>query len=248
MCTFGQRVAPTKTVVLVGNSHALRLMPALDLYGREHGWKVILASKTDCMGLISTPVGRQTPNDPCLVWSGRAAEDAACHADLDGVIFASHAQAQDYLAGSHASAVDVATADRRVVAAWTALRRRGIPVMVTEDVPGMRPDAGPECVARTTVVYDPCAKDRSAVVRPNLLDTLARRHPELVTYLPLSQYFCDATKCHALIGGVVVYSDSHHLTGTYSRSMSESLGAEIASALPRLPAGRPRARGGRCPA
>jgi peptidoglycan/LPS O-acetylase OafA/YrhL len=231
LCTFGQQVAPAKTVVLVGNSHALRLMPALDLYGREHGWKIVLASKTDCLGLISTPVGSQTSGDSCLAWSGELQKTLLTMPDLDGVIFASHANAQAFLAGSDASPGDLATADQRIVAAWTALRGRGVPVLVTEDVPGMRPDAGPECVARTAAAYDPCAKDRSSVPAHNLLDTLAQRHPELAKYLPLNQYFCDATTCHALVGGVVVYSDAHHLTGTYSRSMSEPLGAEVAAAM-----------------
>jgi hypothetical protein len=72
---------------------------------------------------------------------------------------------------------------------------------------------------------------RSDVVRPTLPATLAQRHPGLATYLPLDQYFCDATMCHALIGGVVVYFDAHHMTTTFSRSLAPYLGPEVASAL-----------------
>jgi hypothetical protein len=64
---------------------------------------------------------------------------------------------------------------------------------------------------------------------------LAQRNPELASYLPLTQFFCDATKCHALIGGVVVYFDSHHLTTTFSRSLAGYLGADITGILRKQP-------------
>jgi hypothetical protein len=52
-----------------------------------------------------------------------------------------------------------------------------------------------------------------------------------VHYQPLSQFFCDAARCHAVIGGEVVYYDAHHLTTTYSRSLAPYLGAAVESAL-----------------
>lgn len=230
-CTFGQKVDPTRTVVVVGNSHAVRLIPALDLYGREHGWKIILAGKTGCLGLITTPVGGQAADDSCVLWSAQLQKALFAMPQVDAVVFSSYVLAQLYLVGPDATPADVATGRQRIVATWAAYRKHGIPVVVTEDVPGMRPDAGPECIAKTTVDYDPCALPRSSVVKPNLLSTLARANPELVTYVPMSQYFCDATTCHSLIGGVVVYSDSHHMTTTFSRSLAQYLGPAVTAVL-----------------
>jgi peptidoglycan/LPS O-acetylase OafA/YrhL len=231
LCAFGETAAPTRTIVLVGNSHAVRLLPAFDLYGRTHGWKVILAAKTDCMGLIATPVGSRSPTRSCRAWSAGLRQAVFALPDVAGVIFASHLQAQDYLAGPDASPATVRTATERMLATWRSFQQRGIPVIVTEDVPGMRPDSGPECIAKASVDYDPCAVSRSSVVRPNLMTRVAQEHPGLVTYLPLTQYFCDASRCHALIGGVVVYTDPHHLTMTYSRSLAQYLGPAVADVL-----------------
>jgi hypothetical protein len=231
-CDFGRTSSPRRTIVVVGNSHAKRLVPALDRYGRQHGWRIVLAAKIDCMGLATSPVGAQSPNDPCVVWSAALQRRLLSMTHLDAVVFASHLGAKTYLAGPNASDDDVHTAQARVLATWTALARRGVRVIVTEDVPGMRPDAAPECIARSGARYDPCAVDRSSVVRPNLMTDLARRHPQLARYVPLSQYFCDAATCHALIGGDVVYYDAHHLTTTYSLSLAPYLGAEIDAALP----------------
>jgi SGNH domain (fused to AT3 domains) len=108
-------------------------------------------------------------------------------------------------------------------------------------VPGMRPLADPDCLAQSKARYDPCARDRASVVRPSLLATVAQQHPDVATYVPLTQYFCDAAKCHAVIGGVVVYFDSHHMTRTYSRSLARYLGADVAAAMSApMPAGAAR--------
>lgn len=41
-----------------------------------------------------------------------------------------------------------------------------------------------------------------------------------VELLDLTDKFCVAGTCHALIGGVVVYFDSSHITSTYSRALA----------------------------
>ena len=229
LCTFGEPKNPTRTIAVVGNSHAAHLIPALELYGKKLGWKIILAAKTDCMGLITTPVGTQKASDTCLTWSAELHRSLLAMPKLDAVIFASHAASETYLAGLRATPRDLATAQDRVLATWTTFVTHGIPVIVIEDVPGMRPNADPECIAKTSVSYDPCAVDRPTVVVSNLMSTLAARNQKLVTYLPVSQYFCDAKTCHGIIGGVVVYSDSHHLTATYSRSLARYIGPEVAA-------------------
>jgi hypothetical protein len=230
LCSFGDTTDPVRTVVVVGNSHALRLVPALEQYGAARHWKIVLAAKTDCMGLSATPVGAQSPTDTCVVWSGKV-QRWILSTRPDAVVYASHVGAQVYLAGTTADAAAVDAARRNVVAAWTADVRAGIPVVVAGDVPAMRPQSDPECIARSTAAEDPCAMPRSAVVKPNLMTELADLHPDLVASVPLTSLFCDSSLCHGVIGGVVVYSDSHHLTDTYSRSIAEYFGSRVERAM-----------------
>ena len=100
LCSFGDTANPSSTIAVVGNSHALRLVPALDLYGKEHHWKIVLAAKTNCMGLISQAMGNQGPNASCLAWSLALAEKLLAMPGLNAVIFASHASSGTYLAGN----------------------------------------------------------------------------------------------------------------------------------------------------
>ncbi len=59
------------------------------------------------------------------------------------------------------------------------------------------------------------------------MSDLAQQNENLVNYVKMDQYFCDAQLCHALIGGLIIYSDSHHMTTTYSRSLAQYLGSDV---------------------
>jgi len=235
-CEFGETRYPRRTIVVVGNSHALRLVPPLEAYGKRRGWKILLAAKTDCMGLSSTPVGTQSPSNTCFAWSASVERWLLAHRP-SLVLFASHMNAQVFLAGEGADATAVKAARRDVIAAWSSYARAGIPIIATGDVPGTRPWAAPECIAQSRAEYDPCALPRNAVAKPNFVTELAETVPQLVTYVPLSELFCDARLCHSVIGGVVVYSDRHHVTGTYSRTMASYLGAAVEETMERSRAG-----------
>jgi hypothetical protein len=232
-CTFGQVQSPTRIVAVVGNSHARRLIPALDAYGKRHGWEIILAARIDCMGLIDVAISATAPDRACQAWSAAVQRRLLATRGLDAVIFASHRDAALYLEGSSPTPQQRAAADRRIVAAWAAYAAHRIRVIVTGDVPGMRPQSDPECIAMSSAVNDPCAVPRSSVVRGNMMTDLAQQHPQLARFVSLTHYFCDAKTCHGLIGGVVVYFDSHHMTATFSRSLAPYLGADLQAVLGR---------------
>jgi hypothetical protein len=151
---------------------------------------------------------------------------------LAAVIFASFTSAARFLTGQWSPSAGAERAARTaMLQTWSAFARHGVRVIVTEDVPGVRPHSDPECIAQSRATHDPCTVRRSRAVRPNIMDQLARAHPNIVTYLRLDQYFCDSSRCHGLIGGLVVYFDSNHLTATFSRSLAPYLGAQIAPLL-----------------
>ena len=66
--------------------------------------------------------------------------------------------------------------------------------------------------------------------RDNLVAQAARTVPG-VTSVSLLPYLCDATECHVMIGGVVVYIDEHHLSASFSRSLGPYLGPQLAALL-----------------
>jgi peptidoglycan/LPS O-acetylase OafA/YrhL len=234
LCVLGRKHHPTRTVALVGNSHAWRLVPALEPYAKRHGWKLVVASRINCLGLVTTPVGSGGASPNCLAWDAAVQRDfLAMH--LDAVVFASYRYSAEFTDGAGATPAQDAATAREVEAFWRALRARGTQPIVVQDVPGMRPRLDPQCIAQSRAHDDPCAVPAGEVVRPNLLTRLAHADPTLADYVPIDQYFCDARRCHALIGGVVVYFDDHHITTTFARSLGPYLGAAVARDLPPPP-------------
>jgi peptidoglycan/LPS O-acetylase OafA/YrhL len=242
-CVIGRRQAPTRTIAVVGNSHAWRLLTALGLYGRQNGWQVLGATRINCLGLITRATGPDGASPNCLRWSAAVQQRLLATPHLDAVVFPSYRFAADFLGGRDATPADIRRTREAVLRTWTAFARHGTRVIVTGDVPGMRPDADPECLAQSRESYDPCATPRTGEGAGNLPAALAEADPSRAAFLSLARYFCDAAKCHALIGGVVVYFDSHHLTTTYAQSLADDLGDRIAAVL-RSPASAGPAPGG----
>jgi peptidoglycan/LPS O-acetylase OafA/YrhL len=228
-CTLGRSSHPVRTVAVVGNSHAWRLLPALELYADRHGWRIIVAERINCLGLVTS--ADQGPSRNCLTWSAAVQRRLLALPHLDAVIFPGYSFSDEFTVGHDPTAADVRSRDDQVLRLWSAFASRGTQVIVTQDVPGMRPTNDPQCIARSRVAADPCAVDRASVLPRNPVADLARANPRLARYIPLEQYFCDARRCHGLIGGVVVYFDSHHLTTTYSRSLAVYLGDAVAADL-----------------
>jgi len=52
-----------------------------------------------------------------------------------------------------------------------------------------------------------------------------------VTAVDTTPYFFDRIFCHAVIGGVIVYFDNHHLTATYAVTLARIVGPELAGLL-----------------
>jgi SGNH domain (fused to AT3 domains) len=221
---------------LVGNSHAWRLLPGLVAYAQRHRWRVVTALRTNCLGLVTRGVARGDGlTSRCLQWSVRVQRRLLARHDLDVVVFAGYRYDRHFLIPRHATTKQLQAGRAAVLETWRSFQAAGIQVIVTEDVPGMRPRSDPTCIAQSHRITDPCAVRRSSVVRTPLSAALAQANPLLASYLPLDQYFCDAKLCHALIGGVVVYYDSHHMTTKYSKTLGPYLGSAIADVLSKQP-------------
>jgi len=98
--------------------------------------------------------------------------------------------------------------------------------VVVSDVPGTRPDNAPACIEEQLPASDPCSLLRPDFTVGNA-EFVAAENTDGVTTIDLDRYFCDDDRCHALIGGVVVYFDSHHLTATYAATLAPFVGAQL---------------------
>ena len=224
-CEFGTTASPIATIALIGNSHAGALVAGFEEYANEVGWKIVLMRKTGCVGL-STSAWTAEYSADCVAWS-QAVLDAVATDEFDAVVFATNNDASKYLGPKGAPHDELLANISANLAAIAALK----PVLAIGDVPAS-PVAVPACIDQHHLQYDPCATPRADGVEHDNLVAQAARGVAGVTSFSLLPYLCDASKCHVLIGGVVVYIDEHHLSASFSRSLGPYFGAELDALLP----------------
>lgn len=212
-------------VAVIGNSHALAFASGLDRYARENGWGLNTYVRLGCLGVASQQVGGY-PSAKCVTWTQQVIDRLVHDPHTDIVVFQSYAGVipRGY---THAQIEALKAA---MEATWRRLLDAGKRVAVISDPPGTRPDLAPDCVSSAIDQYDPC---RRPVGRSFLSNAMfdAARETSGVTAIDTTPYFCDRTYCHSVIGGIVVYFDSHHLTVTYAVTLARIVGKELAGLL-----------------
>jgi hypothetical protein len=229
-CVIGDVESPVLRIALIGDSHASTLMDPLDSYGQQHGWEITVYAKAWCAGTGGadiTPVEFPNPTlvSSCEAWGSAALSTIASDPTIDVVIFA------DYLRGyltptENGSGRTIEASDFE--RAWQILSDAGKTVVVVRDTPTAGLAA---CVATQMATYDPCPVTRDHGIGPD--DTVLTEAADTmnVPYIDLSDLFCDATTCHAVIGGLVVMYDTHHITASFAKTLAAPLGDRITAAL-----------------
>ena len=235
-CDIGDLETATTTLALIGDSHAGQYLEALDLYGRQHHLKFVTYLKTWCAGTSApgvTPAGSGDPgaNDSCASWGLAVLGAVAANPRFDGAVFSNFTVEYTITPAPGGQGRPVAAAD--FVAAWQTLLTAGKRVIVLRDTPNAGAMNVPQCIAANPGVVDPCTVPRAEALVPDADDpqVVAAKSLPAVDLIDLTSEFCDPTTCHTLIGGLVVYFDSHHMTATFSRTMAPIVGGAIVRVL-----------------
>ena len=224
-CEFGSVRPGARTVAVVGNSIAAELVPLLRQWAGGENLRILLAARTDCLGLVTSPIVGQATDDRCVAWSQQVQSRLLSLRRLSLVVFVTHERSAEFLTGQGMPGPEArATAQTRVLDSLRRLQDAGIATLVVEHAPGPYPSSVPECVALSSAAYDPCTQPREAMTRMDMLAATVSRHPQVTKFVSLDRYFCDEVVCHTVIGGVVVYFDNRHLTKTYARTLARHVG------------------------
>ncbi|MGD9956346.1 MAG: SGNH hydrolase domain-containing protein, partial [Candidatus Nanopelagicales bacterium] len=224
LCYYGDP-AGTKTLLLWGNSHAAAWSDAIDEVGKRLKMKVVVASRSGC------PASTQPP-PPNELRENTAEELAGCKQRNEWVLSTLVPQADVVvMADLRAGYADGSRPLDGFVEAIDRIRAAGKQVIWLSDVPltdGVvsRRD-GPECLQQFGQCTNPV--DR-ALLAQVVTTRVSERVPDLDT-IDVSSRFCDDTQCYSAVGGVSVYFDGLHLSGTYSRSIGPWLARQIGTCL-----------------
>jgi peptidoglycan/LPS O-acetylase OafA/YrhL len=224
-CTYGDQNA-TRTIALAGGSHAEHWITALDLLGRLHHFKVVTYLKMGCpLTTEERPLvmGDNRPYPKCREWNKRVMPKLI--ADHPDYVFTTSTRPWNIKDG------DVMPAG--YVGIWKALSQNRISILAMRDTPWLVRNGKPffptDCLADGGDAIS-CGVKRSKVLSDHnpTLDFVPQF--PLLKPLDMSDAVCRAEYCRAVEGNVLLYHDSHHLSTTYMRTVTNELGRQIAAA------------------
>ncbi|MEE3063070.1 MAG: acyltransferase family protein [Actinomycetota bacterium] len=225
-CVYGD-LAATRTIALAGGSHAEHWLPALDVLGHAHHFKVVTYLKMGCpLSTEQVPLimGNNAPYPQCREWVQATMDKLV--SDRPDYVFTTTTRPWNIKSG------DVMPAT--YIGIWQTLSDNNIPILGMRDTPWLVKNGQPfdpaDCLAKKGGNATSCAIKRSDVLsdRNQTLD-FVEQFP-LLKVLDMSDAICRADVCRPVEGNVLIYHGAHHLTPTYMRTLAHALGLQIAAA------------------
>jgi hypothetical protein len=211
-CDYGDPKRGTK-IVMVGNSHATHWFPAFEEIARTEPIFFRGIAKSACIFSLE-PVydsGLKRPYTECAEWSRNVIEWLL--RERPDIVLISHSPA------------DRKITPEQLAATWKPLLEVGLDVRHVRNIPWLPFHPG-KCLEGAKDWTATCVPLRRKVLtEDNLLATAKMLN---VKILDLSEYFCDAEHCPVMIGGILAYRDSHHMTATFSRTLSAPMKEKLA--------------------
>jgi peptidoglycan/LPS O-acetylase OafA/YrhL len=237
-CVYGDTKNPVLTVALVGDSQAGDWFTPLERIARQRHWKLVTDLHAMCPWsstmMITATGARYTA---CHAWGAAVARDLVTRIKPD-VVITSDMQGIATVGHPSGGAAAQAAIGAGMNAYWQQLEGHGISVIAIRE----SPDVGvnmPECVSKYPDAPSRCAVRKSKAVKPDVPTVYATRAASgAVPLVNMNSLICGPDKCPAVVGNVLVYQDNHHLTSTYTLTMTPYLEKRLLTVSPTLAGAR----------
>nr|WP_161927729.1 acyltransferase family protein [Gordonia crocea] len=220
---YGDKKAK-RTIALAGGSHAEMWITAMNILGKQYGFKVKTYLKMGCAlttERVPKKSGTDNPYPECYDWGQRVVK--AIIADRPDAVMTTSTRPRDRQPGDW-----MPDAYKPI---FTAFMDAGIPVIGMRDTPWPRDRHGegfvtPQCLSQGGDAIS-CGTVRASALMPDDPSIpFAQAHP-LFHRIDMTAGVCEPVICPAIVGNIVVYKDYHHLSATYVRSLVDELGRQL---------------------
>ena len=221
-CDFSGGAEDATRVWLVGDSHAQQWQgPVFDV-AEDRGWVVTTSFYGGCPVADVDFIGFRSPwgagdVEQCRQWS-RDVIEAVADEKPDLVITAMASRLQ--LVDDRSGRPQVEQMSRGLLDAWDRWAERDTRVLALADPPFNAEVRSSDCVLLNEKDPGKCARPRSDAhpVDPVVVAGAAASSPDIAV-LDVTDRFCDAASCYAVVGGIPVYYDADHLNLEYARML-----------------------------
>jgi len=220
-CTFG--VKGEKKIALIGDSHAYHWLPAFARLAELEGFELHLLARAGCP---ANEVPRAANGDHvrgCFEWIDEMTVWLSSQSDFETLVIANFSGSKFEAAG------DIwepqLEAQKGYIEAWAAMSSGSAEIVVLRDTPFIGQETW-DCVVKRAPDINECSVSREEVLR--VVDNSAEAAAtEGFRVLDMTDYFCTELECPMAVGGVRVYRDSNHMSGTYNLLLTPYLREEL---------------------
>jgi peptidoglycan/LPS O-acetylase OafA/YrhL len=235
-CYFGDTKNPTLRVALVGDSMAGNWWAPLEQIATREHWELVTELHATCAWTSTQMYDGQNEGayPACYQWGVSVLHNLVATIRPDVVI-----TSEVFSAGSLAHPVDSSQSRADVGAGeatyWKDLQAHGIGVVAIKETPittGVNP---PACVAKLGPGAKRCAVPISQALPVDPPTSYADRDAGgTVPVIDMNPLICGPTSCPSVVGNVLVYMDTHHLTQAYAQTLTPYLRDKLSGALAKV--------------
>ncbi|HEU4973868.1 MAG TPA: acyltransferase family protein [Baekduia sp.] len=245
-CTMGQRIglispcafgAPPggarQTIALIGDSHASHWRAALAVVARRERWHGISVTHTGCaFSLAFKDYLVEPERSECRSWVSQVPKWLAAHPEIH-TIFISEKSGGTVPTDDGES--QMAAQEAGFLAAWRTLPSSVRHVVIIRDTARAHGSTA-DCVQRAMDRHQPagtaCSMPRSYSLLPDPAARAAKRlGDDRFSVVDLNRFICDDRRCYPVVGGALVYKDSHHMTSVFATTLGPYLQRAVDRAL-----------------
>jgi peptidoglycan/LPS O-acetylase OafA/YrhL len=210
ICPVGDASA-TRTIVVVGDSHAYMWMPAILRVAQQDGWKVVLIGKSGCTPETWTgsQTGTRTPSwAECRAWYRWAAGQAKSLKPTVTVITGAWG-------GAVAADPGAPAIVRGITSAAATAKHFSKAVVVIGDTPkqSLQPV---DCLLARHATMKTCTTTAPPAMWQVTDEIAAGVRSHGAAFLPTNGWFCFDYQCPMVVGRTIVVRDQGHLTEEYA--------------------------------
>jgi hypothetical protein len=232
-CTYGDAERGSLRVAAIGDSHVSALVPTFQALGKILGWGIDVYTMPGCYYTTAdlTPMLEQSGRDAkrCTGFLEFLKTDLAANEPYD-ILIVTHFE------GSFLPPTDAGKQQEvaGLIEAWESQIDRGTKVIALTDVPTYDKNVRTCISTHQLAAGVECSSALPDALRE--IDSQVEAAAELdgAVVIDTQRYFCTETECLALVGGVPVLFDGHHITGTYAATLGPLLAEDIIKATREL--------------
>ncbi|GAA1865718.1 acyltransferase family protein [Brevibacterium marinum] len=216
-CTYGDG---KKHVALVGNSHAGHWLPTLERLAEKNDWTITTFLASNC-SISTLPQDLGTPEGVkgCQDYS-KWVEDRTTSGEFDAVITSERQSTPLDGKSWEETEREAPEGHRKILQSWIDAK---LDVVVVRDTPYPGGDdiQVPDCVAKHEDDLEKCSGTPESWHWMDPLAASARTmDSKNLSIIYPEDWFCPDGRCEPVIGGVITYFDTAHITATYAKTLA----------------------------